>query len=112
MKKIITLVFPTVVLFVKTNHKMLKFVLVLTVTFLSFLNGFAQQNLVPNPSFEEYNSCPDAESEFDRVNEWKVFKNNPDYQNSCDLTNNAGVPKNMWGYQQAFYGNAYAGILS
>lgn len=71
-----------------------------------------QCNLVPNPSFEEYNQCPNADAQFSRVNHWVSFRNNPDYQNACDTTNKAGVPNNIWGYQSAASGQAYAGMLS
>jgi hypothetical protein len=68
------------------------------------------QNLVPNPSFEEYNSCPNADAQFDRVNHWTSFGNSPDYQNSCDFSNQASVPENIWGFQEPYSGEAYVGV--
>jgi OOP family OmpA-OmpF porin len=69
------------------------------------------QNLVPNPSFENYTSCPHNYSEFNNyVSNWTVWKNNPDYWNACDTGPIASVPYNCGGYQQAASGSAYAGI--
>jgi len=68
------------------------------------------QNLIPNWNFEQYDSCPSASAQFERVKDWVVFKNDPDYWNACNASYIAGVPNNCAGYQQASTGNAYAGI--
>jgi hypothetical protein len=83
----------------------------LTIIFLlitSFL--FAQQNLVPNPSFEEYTTCPNDYMML--PTDWYTCSGTPDYFNACDTTNFAGVPLNWAGYQQAVDGSAYCGFCS
>ena len=86
----------------------LNFILLITLSFA--------QNLVPNPSFETYTSCPVGPGEITNATGW----NNPDtstadYYNVC---NNAtfpmpsmDVPSNIMGYQQARTGDGYAGII-
>lgn len=70
------------------------------------------QNLVPNPSFEEFQTCP---------NSWATFNNNvlnwtglpwgtPEAYNICGNTFDFGVPQNPYGYQFAQEGSSYAGI--
>jgi len=71
---------------------------------------------VPNPSFEVFNACPDTN--FGNINSANFWFNpsgfSPDYLNSCD-TNVVypyyGVPLNMYGFQFARTGVAYAGII-
>jgi len=75
------------------------------------------QNLVRNPSFEEYINCPyDYTHVKDSVKEllpfWYVANNStPDYFNSCCRNEISGVPKNFAGKMEAKTGNAYAGII-
>jgi len=69
-------------------------------------------NLVPNPSFEDYSQCPTTDGQLGLATGWIKFKSNPDYQNACDISNIVGVPRNMWGYQPAASGQAYAGMIS
>jgi len=74
------------------------------------------QNLVPNPSFEEYYQCPFQLSTFvddevaKCVTHWWSFGNTPDYFNSCTNYLYVGVPSNLFGYQEAKTGNAYCGL--
>ncbi len=71
------------------------------------------QNLVPNPSFEEYLECPQSTTELHlQVVDWYSWQETPDYFNVCnnDGLGTAGVPENAWGYQLPIGGNAYAGI--
>jgi hypothetical protein len=80
---------------------------------------FAQPiNLVPNPSFEVYDTCPNL-SNFGSgpitvAIPWfqpNLYASSTDYFNICDtLINSNGVPNNFMGYQQAYTGNGYAGI--
>src|SRR5690606_5756731 len=82
-------------------------------TITSF-NVFSQ-NLVPNPSFEEYLDCPYSTAEFEtQVIDWYSFNETPDYFNICsnEIEGFAGVPQNAWGWQYAQEGNAYGGIIS
>jgi len=71
---------------------------------------FAQQNLVPNPSFEEYTDCPQEVGEFSKVEKWKNFRGSPDYYNTCSDTF-ASVPCNRLSCQVASSGNAYGGLF-
>ena len=61
------------------------------------------QNLVPNPSFEHYDSCPDFYSELSYATGWLAFSPSPDYFNSCDLSQFVGCNKNFAGMQNPFY---------
>lgn len=72
------------------------------------------QNLVPNPSFEEYIDCPYSTADFqNQVVDWYSFSGSPDYFNTCsnDLDGFAGVPSNAWGYQYPVSGNAYCAVV-
>jgi hypothetical protein len=87
-------------------------VMFLTTTFSPTLKA---QNLVPNPSFEIFDTCPDAYNEVNRAQGWRSFGNTPDYFNSCDSDstfNIVGVPQNGLGYQFAATGNAYCGLYT
>ena len=82
------------------------------------ISNKAQNNLVPNWSFEDIISCP--------VNQGSVFisyatpwfsptENTPDIFNSCDnniSTSDSviGIPNNWFGFQQAHTGNGYGGF--
>jgi len=73
------------------------------------------QNLVPNPSFEEYLECPFSTAELqNQVIGWYSWQETPDFFHPCsdDLNGFAGVPENAWGYQWPITGDAYAGIVS
>jgi gliding motility-associated-like protein len=78
---------------------------------LIYSQAAAQINLVPNPSFEEYDSCPNYISEF-FVQKW-VSANGatPDYFNSCSA-GEVNVPLNIFGLQNAARGNGYVGFFS
>ncbi len=77
------------------------------VLYLSFLN--AQTNLVPNPSFELYDTCVTSLSQI-RATGWASARPSPDYFNSCSSSPDVSVPSNFWGYQYPASGNAYAGF--
>ncbi|MEO5907541.1 MAG: hypothetical protein ABIQ11_12495, partial [Saprospiraceae bacterium] len=75
--------------------------------------GFAQ-NLVPNPGFETYTTCPV------NINMGQPLESTPwvvptggtsDYFNACHMGGIVGVPNNIFGVQPAHTGNAYAGGL-
>jgi hypothetical protein len=71
------------------------------------------QNLVPNPSFENYSLCPNNQAQINRASPWRQPTNNtPDYFNACTTQTFIGVPHNSLGYQNARTGNAYAGFGS
>lgn len=69
------------------------------------------QNLVPNPSFEEYSSCPNTECGISLATGWYSAGYTPDYYNSCASWPN-GVPQNSVGYQYPSSGTAYIGIAA
>ncbi|WP_418636777.1 OmpA family protein [Winogradskyella sp.] len=83
------------------------------ILFLFFLCGFISnsQNLVLNPSFENFYDCPRDMSLFHRnVKDWTIPNNGTtDYFNSC--SEKMGF-QNFNGYQKARTGNGYAGIYA
>ncbi len=75
------------------------------------------QNLVPNPSFEDYSICPDnisgiGDDQISRALGWSTYSETSDYFHSCGQIWNVGVPNNQPGYQFAHTGNAYAGLVT
>ncbi|MFK7776398.1 MAG: gliding motility-associated C-terminal domain-containing protein [Saprospiraceae bacterium] len=72
------------------------------------------QNLVPNPSFENYSFCPSAPSQIYLLDDWNNPANSsPDYFNSCYVGPpfpGQSVPNNLIGYQPARTGGAYIGL--
>jgi gliding motility-associated-like protein len=69
------------------------------------------QNLVPNPSFEEYFGCPSYFSMMHTVKYWQVpNRGSTDYLNACAGDTKVGVPFSYFGHQTARTGDAYAGI--
>jgi len=72
------------------------------------------QNLVPNPSFEIYSSCPDFMSQITLSGPWNRPANHlgtPDYYNACGpASGGQGVPSNVLGDEPAADGNAYVGL--
>lgn len=67
------------------------------------------QNLVVNPSFEDYTTCPNDISQIDLVFGWTNLFISPDYFNAC-ADDTASVPFNALGNQLPSDGNGYAGI--
>lgn len=68
------------------------------------------QNLVPNPSFELYDTCPYQTGQVQFVNSWSNYGYTPDYYNAC-ATNYMSVPNNWLGYLPAYNGNAYCAVI-
>jgi gliding motility-associated-like protein len=106
----------------KMSLKQLIFKLLLGSTqFIVFGYGgslFAQ-NIVPNPSFESYVSCPTDNSQLSKCIGWKEPLNHTgtsDYFNACYPpsssrdSRNVGVPNNFHGRRYAHIGNAYVGV--
>jgi len=76
----------------------------------------AQVNLVPNPSFEEIDSCPQWPvlanfSPDARPTYWYSCNDTPEYFTAC-VDTLTGVPSNFFTYQSAFAGNAYIGMYT
>lgn len=79
-------------------------------SFTGILFSIAQVNLVPNPSFEMYSSCPTSSGQITYSNNWmSPTLGTPDYYNSCSSV--MSVPVQGPGlFQNAADGNAFAGI--
>lgn len=81
------------------------------------------QNLVPNPSFEDYNVCPNgisgidfspAYTSFPTLKDWvnPLKYTSPDYCNVCAVpASGVHIPEVAFGYQRPKTGQAYAGII-
>ncbi len=72
------------------------------------------ENLVNNPSFEDFNICPKGivgKPEKRLIPYWDVpTKGTPDYFNSCSKLD-AGVPRNFAGSIYAHSGHGYCGMI-
>lgn len=86
----------------------MKVVLQLIILCVSILGW--TQNLVKNPSFEDYIECPNDLGTFEKhVNFWSTpSAGTSDYFNKCSTI--MGAPQNFNGEQEPVDGNAYAGI--
>ncbi|MCB0695742.1 MAG: gliding motility-associated C-terminal domain-containing protein [Chitinophagaceae bacterium] len=84
----------------------------------------AGQNLVPNPSFETYKTCPNNISgleyspgyvSFPTVQGWvnPMSSGSADYFNTCATQSSyVSIPGNAFGYQLPRTGNAYIGMIA
>jgi hypothetical protein len=97
-------------------NKLLKIFLVLHFSFFTFYFSLSQINLVPNPSFEIKDTCPDDVAQITRVKNWiSPTTGTPDYYNKCCPFGNlyVGVPENILGYQKAINNDsAYVGLIA
>lgn len=68
------------------------------------------QNLVENPSFENYEDCPERLGNFDAdVIHWSIpTSGSTDYFNGCSTA--MGTPENFKGSQPADFGEGYTGL--
>ncbi|MGM0479355.1 MAG: gliding motility-associated C-terminal domain-containing protein [Bacteroidota bacterium] len=90
------------------------------VLYIIVFSGFilkinAQQNLVPNPSFEDYSDCPYTDGQLEFAEPWRSGGASPDFFHECsnDFSSTiVGVPENFPGNQTAHTGLAYAGLSS
>lgn len=76
-------------------------------------NGWGQTpNLVPNPGFETYRTCPPYPGQIHLAVPWDSPNNKTtDFFHRCaGLENNAGVPKNLLGSQEPHSGDGYIGL--
>jgi len=100
-------------MFFKNNsYQLNKFVFYIFLFLIGF-NLKAQENLVPNGSFEILSDCPfDAISINKAIGWFSPSNSTPDIYNICsDLSFNNSVPLNGLGYQYAKEGNGYVGIV-
>ncbi|HNW97456.1 MAG TPA: gliding motility-associated C-terminal domain-containing protein [Bacteroidales bacterium] len=91
----------------------MKKVLIILLFFLYTVKGITQ-NLVPNPSFEEYSICPSSLGQLSFSIPWQNPNNRtPDFCNSCcSISTGSSVPDNSWGNENAHTGIGYSGICS
>jgi gliding motility-associated-like protein len=91
------------------NALLTKYITIVGLLFLSVNNNLIAQNLVKNPSFEDYLSCPTTGLMDGYLIGWDVlYQNSAEYFHSC--SNN--IPLNSYGYQPARTGNAYTVITA
>lgn len=87
---------------------MKKVSIIIFVILLNSLSSNSQINLVPNSDFEIFINC------FHSIDSCQSWHNptaySPDYFNSC-MTGGFSVPSNVYAYEMAHSGNAYAGII-
>jgi hypothetical protein len=85
---------------------------ILLFTFYFLLITYSKsQNLVPNPSFEQFTLCPNGAGQISKSYPWVNPTNaDPDYYNQCSSNTASSLPINYLGYQLARTGIAYAGI--
>jgi len=67
------------------------------------------QNLIPNPGFEVYDTCPNQLLKTALF--WKNIEGHADYYNSCAPLNITSVPNNYFGHQLAHSGCGYEGLF-
>ncbi len=76
----------------------------------------AQQNLVPNHSFEIKDTCPEntyPDSPAHFAKDWFEIRNSPDYFTVCNNINpNYNVPNNSFGFQCPANGSSYLGLYT
>lgn len=88
---------------------------ILLYIFFHAINLASAQNLVKNPSFEDYVSCPTWNGDLDLALFWHNAQGTttPDLFNVCALPQSlVSVPTTGWGYQMPRTGNGYAGIVT
>lgn len=62
------------------------------------INSYCQLNLVPNFSFEIYDTCPNTQVKIQYAMGWSKYSfgiSTPDYYNACSPDTVLGVPNNF-----------------
>ncbi|WP_276135000.1 T9SS type A sorting domain-containing protein [Polluticoccus soli] len=84
------------------------------VLLLAPIFGYAQHpNIVVNPGFEQYNSCPvyGVYNLTTLCTNWRMYNGYMvEYYNTCSSWLDQDIPTNCFGYQQTVAGDAYIGI--
>ena len=98
----------------------MRILLVVSILFLIEIQLLAQeQNLVPNPSFDEYECIPPKTNEMECCKYWfNASSNTPDYCHKLSPTsvpfgggdNPVSIPKTWLGFQEPYIGDAYVQI--
>lgn len=71
------------------------------------------QNLVPNPSFEEFSECPTSAGRIDLADHWFIANSsNPDLFSTCGQSDFVGVPSNFMGNESSEFGNSYTNVCT
>jgi len=100
--------------FCKRLQHLLSHILVTTAGMTGTCGMLTAQNLVPNPSFEIYTSCPTMLGIGGPLEAipWvsPPFVGTADYFNVCADPNTIGIPRNFQGWQNANTGGAYTGM--
>ena len=68
------------------------------------------QNLVPNPSFEIFDTCPNGSSQSTYAQGWTININSTEYYHACSSSPWFSTPNASAGYQCPANGNGYCGI--
>lgn len=82
--------------------------IVVTILSLYSIEVLAQENLVPNPSFEDTLVCPYTNGQITATEYWLNVFGSCDYFHECSV--DWGVPENYGGSQDAQDGSAYVGL--
>jgi type IX secretion system substrate protein len=87
--------------------------LLVTLITMTFITQHIQaQNLVPNPSFENYTSCPNGPAQLSYTGNWTFVGASTDFYNACSPQGNMSVPSNIYGYQDGYDSNGYIGMIT
>lgn len=95
------------------SNRFLRYFLICTIIVWT-AGAMSSQNLVPNPNFESFSSCPTSISQIPLAVPWITpTVATPDYFNACTGSLSVDVPGNFGGggYQFALTGDAYAGAF-
>ncbi len=92
---------------------------IILLLFLNFTNAVISQNLVYNPSFEEFtNDCNSVnfgamQSSFTNLPKWYPLHSGTSFHNTCanDLALFFTIPKNVLGFQYPRSGNGYTSLI-
>lgn len=110
IKLLIFYICSKIILNLANMYKLLAFIIIS----MAVTRGITQQNLIFNGDFEIYDTCPNAMTQITNCVGWySPTLSTPDYFNSCanNLTTPVNVPYSAGGYQKAFSGEAYCGIV-
>lgn len=81
--------------------------------FIAGLRCEAQGNLVPNPGFEEADTCSDQIPWVEALLHWYSANGTPDHLQSClPYGNFQGLPMNFFTYQEPFEGASCVGMIT
>nr|MBK9650771.1 T9SS type A sorting domain-containing protein [Bacteroidota bacterium] len=82
------------------------------ITLLIITTPLVAQNLLTDPSFEDYYGCPNSNGQLDSLKHWFTVAESPDYFNVCAAGTIAGIPLNQAGMQFPNMGNGYIGLFT